>query len=76
MKQILLKNIGDIITFNDNDDRYKEADILIRGAQIAETGKNIRLTDDKISDENTQIIDCTGLVALPGRGIFRRCLSR
>ena len=66
MKQILLKNIGDIITFNDNDDRYKEADILIRGAQIAEIGKNIRLADDKIADENTQIIDCTGLVALPG----------
>jgi len=61
MKQKLLKNIEYVVTFNDKEERFNNCDILIEGPAIKEIGSNI-----KISEEDTEIIDCTGLTALPG----------
>ena len=63
MEQILLKNIGDIVTFNDKEERFSNTDILISGSKIVKIGQKI---EDKDMDANAKIVDCTGLVALPG----------
>jgi 8-oxoguanine deaminase len=60
MKQLLLKNISYIVTFNDREETFENADILIRGNEIIQIGKEIKISED------TETIDCTGLTALPG----------
>ncbi|MBV4418890.1 8-oxoguanine deaminase [Clostridium tyrobutyricum] len=60
MKSILLKNTSYIFTFNDRDEIFNQSDILISGSKITHIGKNIETSED------TEVIDCSGLVALPG----------
>lgn len=60
MNKKLLKNINFIVTFNDKDETFNNFDIMIDGPKIVKIEKNISADDD------TQVIDCTGLTALPG----------
>ena len=57
---LLLKNISTAVTFNNRDDILSGTDILIEENQIASIGKNLT------APEGTQIIDCSGLLAIPG----------
>jgi 8-oxoguanine deaminase len=60
VNQKLLKNINNVITFNDREEMLSNCDILIEGPSIKRIGSNLEVTQD------TQIIDCRGLTALPG----------
>lgn len=60
MKALLLKNVETVVTFNDREEILKNVDILVEGPKITSIGKELKVSDD------TEIIDCTGLVALPG----------
>lgn len=60
MGHLLLKNIDYIVTFNDGEETFERSDILIDGPRIAAIGKGLDVPGD------TEVIDCTGLVALPG----------
>jgi 8-oxoguanine deaminase len=61
MKQILLKNIEYIVTFNDKEEQLSNCDILIEGSCIKEIGRSIQ-----VIQEDTEFVDCSGLTALPG----------
>ena len=61
MKKILLSNISTIYTFNDEEQILQNSSIMIEGRKISKIGK-----DMKVTLEDTEVIDCTGLVALPG----------
>jgi len=61
MKQKLLKNINYVVTFNDKDEQFINCDILIEGPAIKQIGRQIQ-----VREENTEIVDCSGLTALPG----------
>lgn len=56
----LLKNISMAVTFDDKDSIFNNIDILVRDNEIADIGKNLDV------DYETEVIDCTGLTALPG----------
>ncbi|HWR60184.1 MAG TPA: 8-oxoguanine deaminase [Clostridia bacterium] len=60
MSQKLLKNIDLVVTFNDREESFEHCDILIDGAAIKEIGPGLAAAPD------AEIIDCSGLVALPG----------
>lgn len=60
MKTLLLKNIKHVITFNDREETFENVDILIEGPKIISIGTHLEVSIE------TEIIDCTGLVALPG----------
>lgn len=60
MSQKLLKNIELIVTFNDREETFEHCDILIEGNAIKEIGS--RLT----AEADAEIVDCSGLTALPG----------
>lgn len=60
MNQKLLKNIDLVITFNDQEEIFEHCDILIEGAAIKEIGIGLNAGRD------SEIIDCSGLTALPG----------
>lgn len=60
MKKLLLKNIRHAITFNDREEVFENVDILIEGPKITSIAACLEGTAE------TEIIDCTGLVALPG----------
>lgn len=62
MKKKLLKNVKYIVTFNDRDETFENCDILIEGAQIERIEKNIQIYDAS----EVEVIDCSGLTALPG----------
>jgi len=67
MKKILLSNISTIYTFNDEEQILQNSSILIEGHKISKIGKDIKVTLKDTKDiEDTEVIDCTGLVALPG----------
>ncbi|MCY6369211.1 8-oxoguanine deaminase [Clostridium ganghwense] len=57
---MLLKNISQVVTFNDKDEILNGVDILVNNNEIVSIGKNISV------DENVEIIDCSNLMALPG----------
>lgn len=57
---ILLKNISQVVTFNDKNEILNEVDILINNNEIISISKNISI------DEAVEVIDCTNLLALPG----------
>lgn len=57
---LLLKNLSEVVTFNSKDEIFKEVDILIDGKEIKSIGKNMTV------EEDTEVIDCTNLLALPG----------
>jgi 8-oxoguanine deaminase len=61
MKQKLLKNIEYVVTFNDKEEQFTHCDILMEGAVIKEIGRDIQ-----VCEEDTEIVDCSGLTALPG----------
>lgn len=60
MKTKLLKNIRHVITFNDREEIFENVDILIEGPKIISIGTHLEVSHE------TEIIDCTDLVALPG----------
>lgn len=60
MYRLLLQNIETIVTFNDKEETLDRADILIEGPQIIGIGKGLQAPAD------AEVIDCTGLTALPG----------
>lgn len=60
MKRLLLKNISTIYTFNDEDQILQNSSILVEGSKIVQIGRDFPITSD------LEVIDCTGLVALPG----------
>ncbi|WP_407310167.1 8-oxoguanine deaminase [Desulfosporosinus sp. SB140] len=60
MKTLCLKNISRIYSFNDRDEILENCSILTNGSKIAAIGKDISFSNE------TEEIDCTGLVALPG----------
>lgn len=57
---LLLKNLSQVVTFNDKDEILYKTDILIHKNEIISIDKNIT------PHENTEVIDCSGLIALPG----------
>lgn len=60
MPDMILKNISKVVTFDDNDSIFDNADILIKDNEIVRIGKDISSADD------VKIIDCSNLIALPG----------
>lgn len=60
MNQKLLKNIELIVTFNDREETFEHCDILIDGPAIRKIGSNLSAEGD------IEVIDCSGLTALPG----------
>lgn len=60
MRHLLLKNIDYIVTFNDREETFEKSDILIRENEIVGIGTSLKVP------EGAEIIDCSGLVALPG----------
>ncbi len=60
MSRKLLKNIEFVVTFNDRDETFENCDIMIEGAAIKEIGSNLSAEGD------VEVIDCSGLTALPG----------
>ncbi|MFL0245446.1 8-oxoguanine deaminase [Candidatus Clostridium stratigraminis] len=56
----LLKNINCIYTFNEKEEILEECSILIKDSKITAIGKGLSVPDD------CEVIDCTGLIALPG----------
>ncbi|EKQ58065.1 MULTISPECIES: 8-oxoguanine deaminase [unclassified Clostridium] len=60
MKTLLLRNIRQVITFNDKEEVFENVDILIEGPKIISIGTNLDVPSE------TEVIDCTGLIALPG----------
>ena len=60
MKQILLKDIKYIVTFNDKEEQLSNCDILIEGSSIKKIGTSI-----EVIQEDTEVVDCSGLTALP-----------
>lgn len=61
----LLKNIKYIVTFNDQEEIFENSDILLNGSQIEKIGSDIT-TDAVGKTIGCEIIDCSGLTALPG----------
>lgn len=60
MSGIILKNIAKAVSFDDSDRIYDNADILINGREIVKIGNDLPVNGDE------EVIDCTGLIALPG----------
>ncbi|PKL75500.1 MAG: 8-oxoguanine deaminase [Candidatus Melainabacteria bacterium HGW-Melainabacteria-1] len=60
MSSLLLKNIDHIYTFNNQEDHLEHQDLLIVNGVITAIGHNLPSTAD------TKVIECEGLVALPG----------
>lgn len=58
---MLLKNISKVLTFDDNDNIFDGVDILIKDNEIVKIGKNIEI--DNLSGS---VVDCKGLIAMPG----------
>lgn len=56
----LLRNVSCVVTFDDVDHIYHDMDILIHDNEISEIAKDIRV------DKEAEIINCAGLIALPG----------
>lgn len=65
METILLKNLAHVYTMNDTDEHLENADILIQDGVITQVGNNITTVQENGSN-NTKVINCNGLVALPG----------
>ncbi|UBM62232.1 8-oxoguanine deaminase [Candidatus Sulfidibacterium hydrothermale] len=57
---VLFKNISTLVTFNQRDEILSNQDILAETNRIASIGKDLTPSPD------TEIIDCSGLIALPG----------
>ncbi|MEG2291273.1 MAG: 8-oxoguanine deaminase [Clostridium sp.] len=65
MQKLLLKKISWLITMDDMDNIYKDIDLLIEDNKIKAIKKNI--DDININEGNgDKIINCSGLVVLPG----------
>ncbi len=61
MNALLLKNIKTVYTFNDHEDIVAHADIYIEDGVIQSVGEWPAMPDPACT-----VIDCTGLIALPG----------
>jgi len=60
MKSLLLKEVALIISFDDEERRYEETDIYIEDGVIQNIDQNIEVK------QGVEVIDCSGLTALPG----------
>ncbi len=60
MSDKLLKGLSKVITFDNEDKIFNNVDILIRDNEIIGIGSDLKCEND------TEIIDCAGLIALPG----------
>ncbi|NLL17883.1 MAG: 8-oxoguanine deaminase [Clostridia bacterium] len=60
LDKLLIKNAQWIISLDDEGNRYQNADLLIEGNVIKAIGKNLEVEYD------TQVIDATGKVVIPG----------
>jgi len=58
--QRLLKNIGLVVTCNDQDDFHQNCDVLLENNLIKEIGKDI------VPEAGAEVIDCSGKTLLPG----------
>ena len=65
MKKLLFKNIDRIYTFDNRDTRLKEADIYVEDGVIRKIGD----CTDSLGPDG-EVIDCKGLIALPGSSIL------
>lgn len=63
MDNILLRNISNVYTFDDQDQIFHNTDLLLVGGTIEKIGAGIDLATLPFG---TEIIDCSGLIALPG----------
>jgi cytosine/adenosine deaminase-related metal-dependent hydrolase len=59
MSMILLKNCFHLVTMNQNRNKYRDYDLLIKNNQINKIDKNIKA-------ENAEIIDCSIKLVIPG----------
>lgn len=60
MPGVLLRNIWKAVAFDDSNTIYDGVDILAEGSEIIDIGK------DLYPGQDTDVIDCSGLLALPG----------
>lgn len=59
MSAVLLQNVRQIYSFDNQDRVYEYTDLYMKDGIIKEIGKNL-------SKEDAQVIDCSGLICLPG----------
>jgi cytosine/adenosine deaminase-related metal-dependent hydrolase len=62
MSRILIKNIKELITMDEDKNRYKDVDLLIEGPRIKEIGKNLDLDESKLDE----IINAKEYYVFPG----------
>lgn len=55
----LLKNLSKVVSFDNEDKIYENSDILIEDNEIIDIGKNL-------CEKAAEVIDCKGLIAIPG----------
>jgi len=55
----LLKNLSMVVSFDNEENIYKNSDILIEDKEIIDIGENL-------CEKDAEIIDCKGYIALPG----------
>ncbi len=63
MNYILLNNIDYLITMDDEDNIFRNYDILIENNKIIDIGKNLK---NNLHIEKLEIIDCSKKVIMPG----------
>ncbi len=62
MSRILIKNIKELITMDEEKNRYKDIDLLIEGPKVKEIGKNLDVDESKLDE----IINAEEYYAFPG----------
>lgn len=62
MSRILIKNIKELITMDEEKNRYKEIDLLIEGPKVKKIGKNLDVDESKLDE----IINAEEYYVFPG----------
>lgn len=62
MSRILIKNIKELITMDEEKNRYKDIDLLIEGPKVKEIGKNLDVDESKLDE----IINAEEYYVFPG----------
>ncbi|MDZ7673207.1 MAG: 8-oxoguanine deaminase [Halanaerobiales bacterium] len=62
MSRILIKNIKELITMDEDKNRFKDVDLLIEGPKVKEIGKNLDLDESKLDE----IINAEEYYVFPG----------
>lgn len=63
MASLLLKNIRTIYTFNNRNEIFQNTDLFIKNGVIKAIDN---LSNVKPEEEDCEVVDCNGLIALPG----------